>query len=306
MIFETQLTDHLTYLAAKGRSPSTIHTRKAYLNQFLNYLIGKELTDLKTITAPIIREYLTFLKTEHRTPKGKPVSGETYRYYITTIDGFFKWLEDTNQILLAPAIEKPEIPKAKPLPEVLTAEEVFKILESSPVNTPAGLRDRAILEVLYSTGIRRGELVQLNVEDFFPDRDELVILKGKGKKERVVPIGEYAQKFTEAYLKLIRPWQARPEETALFVSCHSGERIASATVRFIVKKAVTRSEITKPVSVHTFRHAMATHLHRNKADLRHIQAMLGHATLATTQIYTHLELEDLKQVLKESHPHGKR
>ena len=203
--------------------------------------------------------------------------------------------------------EKLKNHKAARLPQVLTQEEMIKVLESCPLHTVVGFRDRAILEILYSTGIRRSELVRLNVADFSFGTQELVIVDGKGRKDRVLPVGEYACHFTEAYLKLIRTWQVRSEvEKALFVTRSSGARLSLRTIAQIVERAVKRCGIEKRVTPHSFRHTMATHMLRNKADLRHIQALLGHASIISTQIYTHMSLEDLKEVVRRAHPHGKR
>lgn len=157
---------------------------------------------------------------------------------------------------------------------------MIKVLESCPLNTTVGFRDRSIMELLYSTGIRKAELVRLNVGDFSFENRELAIVNGKGKKGRVVPVWEYACHFTEVYRKLIRPWQVRSEaEKALFVSRSSGTRLASRTIAQIVDRAAARGGIAKRITPHGFRHAMATHMLRNRADLRHIQAILGHASI---------------------------
>jgi site-specific recombinase XerD len=138
-------------------------------------------------------------------------------------------------------------------------------------------------------------------------RGELVIIQGKGRKDCIVPIGEYACTFTLGYLKLVRPWLVKSTgEDALFVNSKTGERISAVTVNYLVKKAVKRANLEKAISPHTFRHACATHLLRNKADLRHIQAILGHSKLSSTQIYTPLTFEDLKDAVKRAHPRGRR
>lgn len=305
MNFEACLAGYLNYLAAKA--PGSDLRRRFILRHFLNYLTQKQITDLRAVTGSVIEEYFIYLKTDHRTPRGNLLSASAYGQYIRTVTGFFKWLESTGQIFMVPAFQQPAIPKERKLPKViLTEAEAIQILESCPVDTQIGLRDRALLELLYATGIRRRELVNLNLEDFSLEERELMIVKGKGLKSRLVPVGDYAAKFMEAYLTLVRPWLARsPAEKALFLSATNGQRISSSTIRHIVRKAVAKSRIDKPVSPHTFRHSVATHLLRNQADLRHIQALLGHASLRTTEVYTHLVLNDLKQVIKKSHPHGK-
>ena len=193
------------------------------------------------------------------------------------------------------------------LPKTMTEEEVIQVLAAPDLHTPIGIRDRAILELLYSSGVRRRELVNLNLADIDFENGYLMVNQGKYHKDRIVPIGEVALKFIEAYLKLVRWWFLRnPAEPALFLNSTTGKRIAVNTLAYIVKKMVKKSGIKKKITPHTFRHTMATHLLRNQADIRHIQAMLGHASLATTQIYTLLDTDDLKEVHRRAHPHGRR
>jgi integrase/recombinase XerD len=184
---------------------------------------------------------------------------------------------------------------------------MMKIIQSCIPTTALGLRDRAILELLYSTGIRKRELVNLSLGDFRVESHELLIENGKGGKDRVVPVGEWACYFTEAYVKNVRPWQVySPTEKTLFVQHRNGRRLSPRSVKDIVERATAKSGVGRRVSPHTFRHTMATHMLRNHADLRHIQAILGHTSLRTTQVYAHVNIEDLKEVVRRSHPHGRR
>jgi integrase/recombinase XerD len=163
------------------------------------------------------------------------------------------------------------------------------------------------LELLYSTGMRKGELVALDLADFSFEKQEVTILKSKSRKGRMVPVGEYARHFTEAYIRTVRSLLVKDdEEKALFVSRQSGRRIAVRTAGQIVARAAKGSGVMAPVTPHTFRHSMATHMLRNRADLRHVQAILGHALITSTELYTHVSLEDLKEVVRRAHPHGRR
>jgi integrase/recombinase XerD len=309
MPFENELKEYLNSLAAKGYAQTTIYNQRKYLNQFLGCLMQQSITDLKAVTSYHIESYRYFLKTELRPRKGQLLSEGSYLNHLNAIHGFFKWLEATGRILITPVTHQfePRTPKPEQLPNIISEEEAVEILESCPPNTPGGLRDRAVLELFYSTGIRRRELANLNLTDYAPERRELTIRKGKGGKDRIVPVGEYAAWFLEAYLKLVRPWQVKdPAENALFLKNDSGTRLNSGNLGDLVKKALERSGIDKKVTPHTFRHSMATHLLRNGADLRHIQAILGHASLESTQVYTHLSVENLKQAVKKAHPHGGR
>lgn len=292
---------YLNHLAVRGYSKATIYDYGNYLNEFLQYIKQQNL-ELKAITSQNIEEYKLHLKEAPRPRIGTPLSDGSYHNHLKALTGFFKWLEESNQILISPVVKtfEPRTQKPKKLPNVLTEEEVLKILEFCPINTPVGIRDRAMLEILYSTGIRRMELANLNVSDLSLEQEELFINKGKGRKDRVIPIGRYAAKFTEAYLKLIRPWLVKsPNETALFLNSVTGERLKTWNVADIVEKAIKSSGIEKKVTPHTFRHSMASHLLRNGADLRHIQAMLGHESVQSTEIYIHLMVEDLKKAVKK-------
>jgi integrase/recombinase XerD len=303
--FQEHLTEHLHWLEVCGYSKETLKSRRICLRKFIAYLEEQGISDPKTVTVEDIESYFLYLKTKHRY-RGKPISNTGFGYYVTSIVNFFKWLEETGQILMTPIVHRPNVPRSKRIPGVLSEDEAVQILESISINTPTGLRNRAILELLYSTGIRRGELVNINIDDFAPERGELMIVKGKGKKDRMVPVGEIASKLIQGYLTLVRPWHVKRDETALFVNSVTGKRLVGDWIRLILHETVKKSGIEKRVTPHTLRHSMATHLLRNKADLRHIQAILGHDSLRTTQIYTHLTFDDLKQVIKEHHPHGKK
>lgn len=309
MIFEQDVFEYLIHLVAKGYSKETVRWRKSPLLQLLRYLHARKVRAMEAITREILEEYTIGLKEGRFTPRKKSLSEGTYRDHMIALRDFFGWLKDAGRIIASPMPMEPETRPRKPLrlPQVLSPEETVKVLESFSPATALGLRDRAMLELLYSTGIRKRELVNLNLEDFSCESHELLILDGKGKKDRVVPVGEHACRFTDAYIRLVRPWQVKDErEKALFVQHHSGSRLALRTVAQIVERAVDRSGVEKRVTPHTFRHTMATHLLRNHADLRHIQAILGHKSLESTQIYTHVSLEDLKEVVRKAHPHGRR
>lgn len=308
MIFKECLEDYLNYLAAKGFAANTIQRHRIYGRRFLIKMNEYGIMDIRAIAPSNIQDYLSYLTNDYRSFKGERLAYRTLYSHFVAINSLFDWLVKTDQILLNPCESVP-IPKTGPalkLPVVLTEAETIKILESCTPNTPNGIRNRAILELLYSTGIRRAELVNLNVNDFLPEKEELVIVKGKGRKGRIVPVGEYALAYTSAYLKLVRPWMVTSaEETALFVS-KEGTRLHLSALNFLIGRIARQTGIPKKITPHTFRHTMATHLLRNQADLRHIQAILGHGSLLSTEVYTHLTTDDLRQAIKKAHPHGQR
>jgi integrase/recombinase XerD len=307
-MWEHELGEYLDHLTARGLPQDTVRHRRNKVRQMILFLGAAGVGELQEVTREHVDRYLAYLGGEYRTAKGAPISVSHLREHHLCVRDFFAWLEREGRILQSPygLREMPRRVQGR-LPEVLTPEEAVRVLESLNPGTSLGLRDRAMLEILYSTGMRKGELVSLNVDDFSFERKEIVIVKSKSKRGRVVPVGEYARHFTEAYLRTVRPWLVRTDdEKALFLSDHRGKRLAAGTVGQIVGRAVRRSGLAKTVTPHTFRHSMATHMLRNRADLRHIQAILGHATITSTELYTHVSLEDLKEVVRRAHPHGRK
>ncbi|MCL6592299.1 MAG: tyrosine-type recombinase/integrase [Firmicutes bacterium] len=304
MKFEDCIAEYIKFRHGQGRDARSLKYQKYCLQQFYKH-IGRD--DPRETGPEDIRRYFSHLKTGYRTPKGGQLGNAGLYRHGAAVYQFFEWLEQCGRILASPVMERPAPPGPRRLPKALTEAEAARVLESCPINTPAGLRDRAILELIYSTGIRAQELTGLNVEDYLAGRGELVIAQGKGRKDRVVPVGEYACVFIEAYLKLARPWTAASlQERALFVNTRSGGRISRAALAWIIEKAARKSGIGKKVTPHMFRHSMATHLLRNKADLRHVQAILGHASIRTTEIYTQVTVDDLREAIRKSHPHGRK
>jgi integrase/recombinase XerD len=277
----------------KGRAQETVRWRKSPLSMFGRYLSRNGIRSVTEVSRKIAEEYLASLKSGAFSSRGKPISDGTYRDHLIALNDFFKWLLAREKLLVNPIADAREAEGRRPvrLPHALTAEEMIKIIQACVPTTALGLRDRAVLELLYSTGIRKGELVNLSLGDFRVESHELLIVNGKGGKDRVVPVGDWACYFTEK---------------ALFVQHRNGRRLSPRAVGDIVERATAKSGVGRRVSPHTFRHTMATHMLRNHADLRHIQAILGHTSLRSTQVYTHVNIEDLKEVMRRSHPHGRR
>jgi integrase/recombinase XerD len=215
---------------------------------------------------------------------------------------FFKWCAKENHILYNPASELtlPRLPKHLPR-VILSVQEVESILrEAEPASAP-GLRDRAMLETLYSTGLRRMELPALKLYDVDTTRRLVMVREGKGQRDRVVPIGERAAAWVDKYLLESRPQLAVADQEALFLTDYG----LPATPEYVaerVRRYMAFAGIDKPGATHLFRHACATHMLENGADTRFIQALLGHADLGTTQIYTHVSIEKLKEIHDATHP----
>jgi integrase/recombinase XerD len=221
---------------------------------------------------------------------------------LSGIKSFFRFLLEEKEITEDPTafISQPNF--SKKLPETLEFPDIEKILANIDLSTPEGMRNRAIIETLYSTGIRVSELIHLKLTDLYQEIN-FIKITGKGNKQRIVPIGSDAMKYIKLYVAEIRinvPIK-KGEENYLFLN-RRGTSLSRVMIFNIVKEAATVAAITKNVSPHTFRHSFATHLIEGGADLRAIQAMLGHESITTTEIYTHLDNEYLKQVIKDFHP----
>jgi integrase/recombinase XerD len=228
---------------------------------------------------------------------------------LAPVRTFFRWLAKNNHLLSNPAanLTMPRLEKKLPR-SILTVEEVNQVLNSTDVKEPLGIRDRAILETLYATGIRRRELVQLKIEDVdltagANGRSPLLIVRlGKGNKDRVLPLGERAVLWINKYLREVRDSLVREmDDRALFLS-KEGKAFHPNALSFLVLKYVKTSKIGKFGSCHMFRHTMATQMLEGGADIRFIQQMLGHSSLKSTEIYTQVSLRQLREVFMETHP----
>jgi integrase/recombinase XerD len=220
---------------------------------------------------------------------------------------FFTWLGRERLVAVNPAsgLELPR--KVNRLPTgILTPAEVRRMLDSIPTDRPRDLRDRAILETLYATGLRRAELLNLDLYDLNLDAGTLHVRLGKGGRDRVIPLVLSLKAILKRYLEKARPKLAKAGETHLFVSSRAGGgKLDPSDIARIVTKAARKAGIAKPLTPHALRHCCATHLLKGGADIRQIQKLLGHRRLSSTEIYTHVEVSDLAQVLDRCHPRGK-
>jgi integrase/recombinase XerD len=221
---------------------------------------------------------------------------------ISGLRSFYEFLVE-EEILSVNPMEGIQGPKrTRKLPDVLSVEEVDKVLSSIDMSRQDGLRNRAMLEVLYSSGLRVSELVSLQLPNYYPEAGFLKIL-GKGNKERLVPIGRQAMHYVHLYLKEVRIHVAAQKEAQGIIFLNKrGSQLSRVMLFMIIKKAVAKAGISKNVSPHTFRHSFATHLVEGGADLRAVQEMLGHASILTTEIYTHVSADYLRQVITDFHP----
>lgn len=293
--------DYLVAIGAKGFSPYTVAYRSRSLAQLVAWLAERGVTQPAEVTKPVLERYQRALF-HYRKADGAPLSFRTQAAYLVPVKGLFRWLAQTNRILFNPASEL-ELPRIeRRLPRViLNLAEVEAALAAPDVGEPVGLRDRAIMEVLYSTGMRRSELCRLRLHDVDVDRGTVLIELGKGRRDRMVPIGERALAWLDRYLVEVRPaLMVPPDDGIVFLTLEGND----LTPDHLTAKvgAYVRSATAKAGSCHTFRHSMATLMLEGGADIRHIQEMLGHVQLSTTQIYTHVSIDALKAVHTRCHP----
>ena len=287
--------------AVTNASPRTLASRRLQLRSFIVWAADRALARGEEITRSHLEAYQRHLH-HTPTPAGQARGVHTQHTYLCTLRVFFHWLTKHQYLPSNPASEL-TLPKlAKLLPVVLTTEEAEEILEQVDLTTPLGLRDRAMLETFYSTGIRRLELCGLLVHDLDARRGTLFIRHGKGNKACVVPIGERAVAWLAKYVDDARPQLVRgPDDGTLFL-LHDGQPLTPGAATRRTHVYLQRVQIHKPGACHLFRHAMATAMFEHGADTRIIQAILGHERLTSTQIYTHVAIEHLKAVHTATHP----
>ena len=296
------LSQFLQWSEMKGLTEQTLKSRNSSIRRFIVWCDERSLDHPKDITKPILEGYQKHLF-DYRQKNGDPLSFSTQHSLLTPIRAFFKWLTRENHILYNPASEL-ELPKyRRGIPKnILSVSEVNRVLALPDTDCIYGLRDKAILELLYSSGIRRMELVNLDIYDVDRNRETLLIREGKGKKDRMLPLGERALYWVEKYRLESRPQIINDShEKHLFLTDY-GEPFARNRLTDLVKRYLYHAHIDKKGSCHLFRHAMATHMLDNGADIRFIQAMLGHSDLSTTEIYTQVSVEKLREIHAATHP----
>lgn len=295
---ETFIKEYLAHLKLeKNLSDNTVSSYKNDLTSFNEYIQDLNIDDPSAISSEHLNGFFKLLK-------DIGLVGSSAARYFSSLKGFFVFLLRNKYIDKNP-IDKISAPKvSKKLPGVLDVSEIEKILSLPDVNNKLGLRDKAILELFYACGTRVSELINLKVNDLFLT-DEIIRVLGKGSKERLIPIGSSAIKWINEYLTKSRPLLMKKlkSENYLFLNSRS-TKLSRMGVWKIIERYVKQADIKKDVHPHTFRHSFATHLLEGGADLRAVQEMLGHADISTTQIYTHIDRDYIKQVHKQYHPRG--
>ncbi|MFN3465299.1 MAG: site-specific tyrosine recombinase XerC [Terricaulis sp.] len=290
------------WLAARNYSPYTIEQRNIAIGAFIAWAALRGVERPQDVTRPMLERYQRHLF-HHRKADGAPLAFRTQATRLTPIRAYFKWLARERLVLFNPAADL-ELPRGeKRLPaNILSPDEVETILAQPDLGTPQGLRDRAILEVLYATAIRRLELIRLSVFDVDYARKLIVVRKGKGNKDRIVPTGARALSWIAAYRDEARPQLVCGQDDGTLFLTSKGAAIAPKKLTGRVGAYVAAAGLSKTGSCHLFRHTAATLMLENGADIRFIQAMLGHESLDTTQIYAQVGVAKLAAVHAATHP----
>lgn len=283
-------------------SPSTITSRRVYLGFFITWSIERGLNQPCEITKVLLERYQRYL-VNYRKKNGDPISIRSQHTRITPLRAFFKWTARENITLYNPASEL-DLPRMeKRLPKhVLNEPEVEKVMGTPNLQDPLGIRDRAMLETLYSTGMRRMEIINLKYHDLDAERGTVMIRQGKGRKDRMTAIGERALKWIRKYIDDVRPDLVREPDCGTIFLTNLFQPFTANRLTQLVRDYINAADIDKSGSCHIFRHTCATLMLENGADIRFIQQQLGHASIETTQMYTQVSIRKLKEVHTKTHP----
>jgi integrase/recombinase XerD len=300
--FDGALQALLEELRVRRYSTSVARQASRVLPSFLRFLGERRVRDLRAASEADVVAYARQLQ-RRSTPRGAPLAAETQRAYLMHVRRLFAFLERRGAILENPALDL-VMPRVEKLPRVvLTQVQARELVAAPSAATPTGKRNRAILELLYGTGIRVTECARLEVRDVDLAKGTLFVRLGKGRKDRVVPVLGRAAAALSLYLREARPDLVRDTtQQALFLSKVSGGALSAGAIELLVRASAKAAGIPVRISPHTLRHSFATHLIQGGADVRHIQELLGHSSLSSTTIYTRVAAADLHGVIRKSHP----
>ena len=295
------------HLQLLNYSAATLRTQATYFNRLREFLAEVQLDDFAAITAQTLSDFQRWLFYQP-TAKGTARGVASQNRVLSLLRSFFEFLHGEGLITHNPAASLRLAREPDALPKnILTPQEARKLIEAPDPSTLLGYRDRTILEVLYATGIRKRELMNLTIEDVSLEEELLTVRRGKGGRDRVVPLTRAAARCLENYLHGIRPKLLRGHATrTLFVSLRFGYAIGEHTLEQLLRRYTALAGVKKHVTAHLWRHTCATHLLKNNANLRHVQELLGHKSLATTERYLRLSIADLKEAHRKHHPREKQ
>ena len=311
MKFEKHLTSFKEYLSSNNFSKRTVESYTFYIKQFLLFIekYYQRIDSLEKITKETILDYQNYLA-NYKTEKGIPLANITQRLKLQALKKFFLYLSKSDLILRDPTIiitfpkEEQRLPR-----NILTEKEVFKLLENTKLRNPVSIRNRAIIETFYATGMRTSELCNLKVNYVDLKEQVVTIVKGKGNKSRVVPLGQYGSYYISLDLEKARKYMLkgkRDDPGYLFLSLRGNPFNKSTINKSVMRSIRNKVKLNKQISCYTFRHSVAIHLLKNKVDIMYIASLLGHASLKTTQRYLHVEISDLKKMHSLYHPREKQ
>ena len=301
MRIKTVIIDYLDHLKVLGRSYYTLRNTRYLLRYFADFLETEQVIYLEDLDTDVISEYqqeLYFCLTAN----GKPLTLRTQAQRLGVVKGFTRFLKDHDYLVDDPgcAIKLPKKPKRLPR-VILSPAEVQKLLAAPDTQSNGGYRNRIILEILYDTAIRRAEVAGIKL----PDLDlaaGYVRITGKGDKDRVVPLSRRVCELVQNYILMVRPAFVAGQDPGYLILNRWGRKMDPNGIGAVVRRCVALAGIRKSISTHTFRHTCATHMLKNGAPVRHLQEMLGHESLESTQLYTHVTINDLKQIHARYHP----
>lgn len=288
---------------ARGQSPRTLETKKSALRFFVEWCERQEITRASKVKPDHMEQYRLYLCRYRQPFNFRPLDIATQRNRLTAVKVFFRRLKRRGIIIADPAIDF-ELPRvARRLPKgILNITEIESIFDAIPSQTTPGIRDRAVMETYFATGIRRMELANLDIADIDLITGLVTVIRGKGSKDRRVPMANRACNWIERYLALSRPILACDQSGAALFLDNKGFRFRGHQLSHIVSAYIKASGVRQQGACNLFRHSTATLMHENGADLRYIQEMLGHADISTTQIYTHVTINRLRAVYAKTHP----
>ncbi|EKD28775.1 MAG: site-specific tyrosine recombinase XerC [uncultured bacterium] len=291
-----ELEKYLEYLKLKNFSPATVQVRRQSIEHFSYWLGNLSKFDVREVSIEDLRNYFSHMQK-------KNFSCNTIDTRIRSIKLFFEYLENRQMILINPAerLELPSLGKRWPV-NILTEEEVKQLLQSPNLGTSIGIRDRAIMELLYSTAIRRSECANLNIFDLDLNEGYIRINQGKGRKDRIVPLGKKASEYLKIYIEKVYPEQTKELDSNYLFYGYCKNRLEGETINRMIQRYVKLARLNKPVTVHSFRRAAVTHMLKNGASPLYIQKMLGHSTNETLKKYVRLTIKDVKEAHQKHHP----
>lgn len=310
MQIEKQVADFLSSLETRGFSERTVVTYSWCVRKFLAFLekYYPRISTLDKVTKNVVLDYQEYLRNQ-RTRKGEPLANKTQSLKLRAVRSFFCFLAREDFILRDPtsALIFPK-EEQRLTRSILSEKEVFRLLDELKPRDPLTIRNRAIIELFYACGIRTSELCSLRIEDVDLKDQTVTIVRGKGNKSRIVPIGQYACYYIDLYLNKARKHmlKGRPKDPGVLFLSQRGNPFDRNTInKCVIKSIASRKLVDKAFSCYTFRHSVATHLLRNKVDIMYIAQLLGHASLRTTQKYLRVEISDLKKMHSLCHPREK-